>query len=120
MPYLDSFIKETSRLSPGPIRESMISLFAISSPHTDLNRAFQVSAPRKVMVSYTTSDGHHIPSGNWLAIPQLSLMRDEKIWPHAKDFDGFRFVDEKTGTSVTRLTHPSYEFPFWGSIHHAW
>lgn len=79
-----------------------------------------VSAPRKVMVPYTTSDGHHIPTGNWLAIPQLSLMRDESVWPRAKVFEGFRFVDEKSGTSESRLTHPSYEFPFWGSIHHAW
>lgn len=72
------------------------------------------------MVPYTTRDSHHIPTGNWLAIPQLSLMRDESIWPRAKVFEGFRFVDEKSGASESRLTHPSYEFPFWGSIHHAW
>ena len=72
------------------------------------------------MVPFTTSDGHHVPTGNWLAIPQLSLMRDDNVWPRAKAFEGFRFVDEKSGTSASRLTHPSYEFPFWGSIHHAW
>lgn len=72
------------------------------------------------MVPYTFPDGHHIPTGNWLAIPQLSLMRDESIWPCALAFEGFRFVDEKKGTSESRLTHPSYEFPFWGSIRHAW
>lgn len=97
MPYLDSFVKETARLNPGPI----------------------LSAPRKVMVPYTSSDGYHIPTGNWLAIPQVSLMRDEKVWPRGKTFEAFRFVDEKNGTSESRLTHPSYEFPFWGSIRHA-
>lgn len=99
MPYLDSFIKETARLSPGPI----------------------LSAPRTVMVPYTSPDGYHVPVGNWLAIPQLSLMRDESIWPRALAFEGFRFVDENDGTSKSksRLTHPSYEFPFWGSIQHA-
>ncbi|KAF1936520.1 cytochrome P450 [Clathrospora elynae] len=96
MPYLDSFIKETSRLSPGPI----------------------LSAPRTVMVPYTTSDGCHIPSGNWLAIPQIALMRDEKVWAHAKEFDAFRFVDQNA-SSESRWTHPSYEYPFWGSIRHA-
>ena len=96
MPYLDSFIKETSRLSPGPI----------------------LSAPRTVMVPYTTADGCHIPSGNWLAIPQISLMRDDKIWSNGKEFEGFRFVDENA-SSESRWTHPSYEYPFWGSIRHA-
>lgn len=70
------------------------------------------------MTPYTTSDGVHIPSGNWLAIPQIALMRDETIWSHAKDFDGFRFVD-KNHSSESRWTHPSYEYPFWGSIRHA-
>jgi hypothetical protein len=96
MPYLDSFIKETSRLSPGPI----------------------LSAPRTVMTPYTTADGCHIPSGNWLAIPQIALMRDEKIWSNGKGFEGFRFVDENQ-SSESRWTHPSYEYPFWGSIRHA-
>ncbi|KAM0801452.1 cytochrome P450 [Usnea florida] len=97
MPYFDSFVKETARLSPGPI----------------------LSAPRTVMVPYTSSDGYHVPVGNWLAIPQISLMRDESIWPRAMTFEAFRFVDEDNGTSKSRLTHPSYEFPFWGSIQHA-
>ncbi|KAM5472033.1 hypothetical protein MferCBS49748_001481 [Microsporum ferrugineum] len=97
MPYLDSFMKETSRLSPGPI----------------------VSAPRTVMVPYTMDDGCHIPAGHWIAIPQLALMRDENIWPDGKEFKGFRFVDEEGDASESRFTHPSHEFPFWGSIKHA-
>lgn len=72
------------------------------------------------MVPYTSPDGHHVPTGNWLAIPQLPLMRDESIWPRALTFEGFRFVDDKTGTSESRFTHPSYDFPFWGAIQHAW
>ncbi|PQE16361.1 cytochrome P450 protein [Rutstroemia sp. NJR-2017a WRK4] len=97
MPYLDSFIKETARLTPGII----------------------LSAPRTVMVPYTSPEGYHIPTGNWLAIPQVSVMRDESIWPRATTFEGFRFVNDN-GTSKSRLTHPSYDFPFWGSIRHAW
>ena len=79
-----------------------------------------VSAPRTCMVSYTMADGCHVPAGNWLAIPQLTLMRDEKIWHRGKEFEGFRFVDEDKDRSESRLTHPSHEFPFWGSIKHAW
>lgn len=87
---------------------------------TDTNLPEQVSAPRKVMVPYISPDGYHIPAGNWIAIPQIPLMRDENLWPRALDFEGFRFVNEKDGTSESRLTHPSYEFPFWGSIRHPW
>jgi hypothetical protein len=57
MPYLDSFIKETSRLSPGPI----------------------LSAPRAVMYDYATASSAQVPRGNWLAILQIALMRDEAI-----------------------------------------
>ncbi|KAH3919011.1 hypothetical protein HBH56_027670 [Parastagonospora nodorum] len=97
MPYLDSFIKETSRLSPGPI----------------------LSAPRAVMHDYTTSSGAYVPRGNWLAIPQIALMRDEAIWTGGAAFDGFRFVSNTGNASDSRWTHPSYEYPFWGSIRHA-
>lgn len=122
MPYLDSFMKETSRLSPGPIGKPTLSS-SISSMAVEKNHyltSTTVSAPRTVMVPYTMEDGCHIPAGNWIAIPQLALMRDEKIWPNGKEFEGFRFVDEQGDASESRFTHPSHEFPFWGSIKHAW
>ena len=126
MPYFDSFVKETARLSPGPIRklapflrEGKIERW-VFIPCANVEPTVKVSAPRTVMVPYTSPDGYHVPVGNWLAIPQISLMRDESIWPRAMSFEAFRFVDEDNGTSKSRLTHPSYEFPFWGSIQHAW
>lgn len=81
---------------------------------------YAVSAPRKVMVPYTSPDGIRIPTGNWVAIPQASVMRDVKAWSNADSFEGFRFVDGPEGSSESRLTHPSYDFPFWGAIRHAW
>lgn len=45
-------------------------------------------------------------------------MRDERIWSNAKEFEGFRFVDQNH-SSESRWTHPSYEYPFWGSIKHS-
>ena len=72
------------------------------------------------MLPYTSYKSYHVPAGNWIAIPQLSLMRDENIWPRAQCFEGFRFVNDIDGSSKSRLTHPSYEFPFWGAIRHAW
>ncbi|KAL8816771.1 MAG: hypothetical protein Q9191_008269 [Dirinaria sp. TL-2023a] len=96
MPYMDSFMKEAARLGAGPI----------------------LSVPRKVMSHYTAPDGLVVPTGNWIAVPQLPWMRDPKIWPGGDTFNGFRFV-HGDGCSATRFTHPSLEFPFWGSIRHA-
>ena len=72
------------------------------------------------MVPYVSADGFHVPTGSWLAIPQLAIMRDEKIYPHAMTFDGFRFVDQTNGISESRFSHPSYDYPFFGGIRHAW
>ena len=70
-----------------------------------------VSVPRRVMSHYTAPDGMTVPTGNWIAVPQLPLMRDPKIWPGGDTFNGFRFV-HGDGCSSTRFTHPSLEFPF--------
>lgn len=86
----------------------------------DINPPNKVSAPRTVMTTYTTEDGCRIPAGNWIAVPQIAIMCDEKVWPEAKEFKPFRFVDGRGDSSETRFTHPSYEFPFWGAIKHAW
>ncbi|KAL8818902.1 MAG: hypothetical protein Q9223_002562 [Gallowayella weberi] len=79
MPFMDSFIKESARLGAGPI----------------------LSVPRKAMSDYTFPSGIIVPAGNWIAIPQLPLMRDPEIWPGGGAFDGFRFVDDN-GRSSSR------------------
>lgn len=96
LPLLDSFVKETARLSPGLI----------------------LSVPRRVMSTYISPDEIVVPEGNWLAVPQYTMMRDPEIWAGGKEFNGYRFVDEN-GNSTSRWTHPSHEFPYWGSIKHA-
>ncbi|KAI4276196.1 MAG: hypothetical protein LQ337_002663 [Flavoplaca oasis] len=119
MPYLDSFIKESARLGPGPIRKCFhakvlrIEVLLLSKAAESI-----VSVPRKVMSRYTSPEGVIVPAGNWIAVPQLPLMRDAGIWPNGGAFDGFRFV-QRDDQSISRLTHPSLEFPFWGSIRHA-
>lgn len=71
------------------------------------------------MSHYVSTEGMVVPTGNWIAVPQLPLMRDPRIWPGGGTFDGFRFV-RNDSCSLSRFTHPSLEFPFWGSIRHAW
>lgn len=128
MPYLDSFVKETARLSPGPTGKPA-ALWCVQEKIkeetqmlcTDGQSRNTVSAPRTVMVPYTSPNGgYYIPTDNWVAIPQLPLMRGPSIWPRALALEGFRFVKGEEGTSGSRLTHPSHEFPFWGSTRYAW
>ncbi|KAL9134458.1 MAG: hypothetical protein Q9175_004360, partial [Cornicularia normoerica] len=99
MPLLDSFIKETARLNPPTI----------------------IGVPRKVLSPFTFSDGVHVPSGNWVCVPQQALMQDPAIYPDPMIFDGFRFANGKDGnaTSDSRFSHPSWRFPFWGSVKQA-
>ncbi|KAH6663436.1 cytochrome P450 [Halenospora varia] len=92
MPYLDSFLKEVARLSP-------LTDFAL---------------PRKVISPFTFSDGTHVPTGNWVGTPHLQTMTDHEFYSNPHTFDGFRFVSEKDGTSRTRFTDVTPEYPFWG------
>ena len=70
MPYLDSFMKETARLSPGQVRKSAIpksindTRGKVLIACNDGKQPPIVSAPRRVMVPYTSPDGFHVPSGN--------------------------------------------------------
>ena len=81
-----------------------------------------VGVPRKVLSPFTFSDGVHVPSGNWVCVPQQALMQDPANYPDPMTFDGFRFANGKDGntTSESRFSHPSWRFPFWGSVKQAW
>ncbi|KAF8330118.1 cytochrome P450, partial [Amanita rubescens] len=70
---LDSFIKESLRLSP---HDTVVML-------------------RKTLKDFTFSDGTTIPAGNIVSVPLISLHRDEAYYTDASKFDGFRF--EKMG-----------------------
>ncbi|KAG9237433.1 cytochrome P450 [Amylocarpus encephaloides] len=100
MPLLDSFLKETARMNP-------VTIFGM---------------PRKIMHDYTFSDGTHVPADNWIVVPQQAQMKDPLNYANPEKFDGFRFVKDVGGqnpTSESRLSHPSWRFPFWGSVRQA-
>ncbi|KAL8771386.1 MAG: hypothetical protein Q9203_004991 [Teloschistes exilis] len=82
--------------------------------------------PRKVMTPFTFSDGTHVPVNNWIVVPQQCMMKDPEHYPRPETFDGFRFVQPRGGGeeggvagSESRLSHPSWRFPFWGSVKQA-
>lgn len=76
--------------------------------------------PRKVMSSFTFDDGTHVPIGNYVCVPHAPIMNNPAIYPDPETFDGFRFVSKETSKSMSRLTHTSADFPFWGSVKQGW
>lgn len=77
---------------------------------------------KKVMTPFTFSDGTHVPADNWIVVPQQVQMKDSANYADPEPFNGYRFV--KSGledtASDSRLSHPSWRFPFWGSVKQAW
>jgi cytochrome P450 len=79
--------------------------------------------PHKVMTPFTFSDGSSVPPGNFICIPQEEIMNDAAIYPNPSKFDGFRFVESNNSEQLTsrlRFSHPSWMFPYWGTVKQAW
>lgn len=79
--------------------------------------------PHSAVNSFTFKDGTHVPKGNWVCIPQQAIMGDPSLYNDPTVFQGFRFVnreDEENPTSKVRFSHPSWIFPYWGTIKQAW
>ncbi|KAG6077804.1 hypothetical protein E4U16_002011 [Claviceps sp. LM84 group G4] len=66
---MDSFIKETQRFNP-------------------LDAA---SLARVALKDFTFSNGLHVPKGSVIFTPNSPIFDDERFYPNAKTFDGFRF-----------------------------
>jgi hypothetical protein len=82
-----------------------------------------VGMPRRIMHPFTFSDGTQVPAGNWIVVPQQAHMKDGTHYADPENFNGFRFVKDMqgaSGSSESRLSHPSWLFPFWGSVKQAW
>jgi len=79
LPFLDSFLKESARLS-----------------------AFESTGVRRhALEDFTFSDGLHISQGDWVCIPHRSMMRDSSYFHSALTFNAFRFLPGgEPGTSV--------------------
>lgn len=71
MRKLDSFMRETQRFAP-------VSLIGFN---------------RRVMAKdgVTLSNGYHIPTGSFLAVPSGQVAMDPDVWENPTEFDGLRF-----------------------------
>ncbi|TGO61264.1 hypothetical protein BOTNAR_0131g00100 [Botryotinia narcissicola] len=112
LPLLDSFIKESARLTPV---ESM-------------------STRRHALQPFTLSDGTRVEIGDWACTPVQAMMQDPKEYPEPLQFRGFRFVDPvllpgaelpqinryARPTHASKLTDVNGSFHVWGTGRMAW
>ncbi|KAI1114784.1 cytochrome P450 [Nemania sp. NC0429] len=85
LPLLDSFIKESSRVSP---IEGM-------------------SGRRQALRDFAFADGTRVKKGDWTCIPSKAILQDERYYPNARTFQGFRFAPpDKVPGNVQRIYQP--------------
>ncbi|KAH8766056.1 cytochrome P450, partial [Diaporthe sp. PMI_573] len=105
LPLLDSFIKESARLTPV---ESM-------------------STRRSALKPFTLSDGTTVHPGEWACTPVQSIMQSSQYFPAPLEFRGFRFAESReTKTmspeglefrqpSPSKLTDTEHPWHVWGT-----
>jgi cytochrome P450 len=74
---------------------------------------------------FTFSNGVTVPAGTFISIPARATQTDERNYPNADEFDGFRFAKlNETANDSTTSRHQavatSSENLFFGLGLHAW
>ncbi|CZT23695.1 uncharacterized protein RCC_09409 [Ramularia collo-cygni] len=91
MPKLDSFLRETLRLSPPT--------------------AFTLQ--RKVDVDIPLSNGEVVKAGTLIGFPTLAIQRDPEFYENPLEFDGYRFFNADDNISAVRsVTQSRTYLPF--------
>ena len=101
LPALDSFLKESARLS-----------------------AFESTGVRRqALEDFSFSDGLRVPKGSWVCVPHRAMMRDEQYFPQAEHFDGRRFLKSfasKEEEEAARLSTRTDSWMVWGAGRITW
>ncbi|KAI1778213.1 cytochrome P450 [Hypoxylon cercidicola] len=102
LPLLDSFIKESARLTPV---ESM-------------------STRRSALMPFKFSDGTKLEVNDWACTPVRAIMTDPRFYPAPLEFNGFRFASpeiiEKAGANSQRLQASPSQFTDVDGTFHVW
>lgn len=128
LPLLDSFIKESVRYSNTDAGE-----FRPDQPQMTFDLDVPaVSCRRKALRDHVLRDGSKLRKGDWVCIPQIAMMRDERRYSDPHRFDGFRFARANESLKVgrntsavpdkmpTTLTTVHMDWPVWGLGNTAW
>ncbi|OAL53550.1 cytochrome P450 [Pyrenochaeta sp. DS3sAY3a] len=105
LPLLDSFVKESARLTP----------------------VESLSTRRQALKPFTLSDGTHVAVGDWACTPVRALMQSGTFYPQPLSFSGFRFVDpaaleavEKQDMAGKAMQDEPSKLTDVGSTYHVW
>jgi cytochrome P450 len=112
LPLLDSFIKESARLTP------------VESQSTR----------RSALQPFSLKDGTHVNTGDWFCTPVRAIMTSPASFPSPQEFSGFRFADPELVKSIengegvfdvmqkkpTKLTDVDMTYHVWGTGRMAW
>lgn len=127
LPLLDSFIKESARLTPV---ESSKSIFHTTFVCCSTNEA--VSIRRSALKPFSLSDGSHVDVGQWVCAPAGAINTAPNYYPSPNEFSAFRFVDpavfDKNAPSMSsarqekpsELTGVEDSWMMWGTGRMAW
>jgi hypothetical protein len=133
LPLLDSFLKESARLTP--VESSMCFSFSSSALFScGLCSLCLVATRRSALQPFSLADGTHVRVGDWACTPVKSIMQMPQYYPDPLRFHGFRFVDPKVLESMepaddivpSSQPNPSKfadldpTFHFWGTGRCAW
>lgn len=120
---LDSFIRETQRLSPGTTGRSTGLYFAIhNAAHPD---PIIEATPRIALVDFRLSNGFVIPAGTRVSTHLSAMHLDPEIYENASEFDGFRYsrLRESNPQEATRhqaVNTTNMNYLSFGHGRHAW
>ncbi|KAI0000304.1 cytochrome P450 [Russula vinacea] len=98
---VDAAIKEEGWTKAGIDRMHKIDSFIRESQRLD---SFILSALTRVALRpFTFSNGVTVPAGTLVSVPACAIHTDERIYPKADEFDGFRFAKlcKSEGDSMT-------------------
>ncbi|KAK4656889.1 hypothetical protein QC762_0040220 [Podospora pseudocomata] len=81
LPLLDSFIKESARLTPTEA----------------------LSTRRYAVESHTSSDGTHLNRGDWACTTLIAINKIPEYYPNPEQFSGFRFAPPEVLESLSKM-----------------
>jgi Cytochrome P450 len=117
MRKLDSFLKEAQR-----IHGSSSNFFAIQI-HNMCWPFAPASLTRMAIKDFVFSDGSRVPKGTLISAVMAPRQLDDKVYPDATTFKGFRFSDmrEEEGEDVkNQMVATSADYLNFGHGKHAW
>jgi hypothetical protein len=126
LPLLDSFIKESARLTPVESCESFNRRDLLEEIYRrTMTNHPAVSTRRQALKPFSFSNGTKLAVGDWACTPVQALMQTGAHYPQPLDFNGFRFVDpglfSEEDMSANKVFQPAAtNFTDVGNTYHVW